>query len=105
MSCAWAAPFNVKEMNLGKLRGTLVDFNQLEHVLENADHVGAWMIELRKHNNDPLDLDEIILHIEKTGTIEENALVRTIRRQFNAVTELNPNEIQFLTLFDHHQDL
>src|SRR5207302_6603560 len=31
----------IREMRLEKLKGTLVDFNQLEHVLDNAEHVGS----------------------------------------------------------------
>ncbi|MEM6821002.1 MAG: AMP-binding protein [Verrucomicrobiota bacterium] len=85
---------NVKELDFGKIKGTLVDFNQLEHVLENIDHVGAWQIELRKHNNDPLDLDEVILHIERKGG-EETELTREIERRFVAQTELRPNQIEF----------
>ncbi len=42
----------VKEMRLDKLKGTLVDFNHLEHVLDNAGHVGTWQLEIRKANDD-----------------------------------------------------
>src|SRR2546430_7444879 len=45
---------------------SLVDFNQLEHVLDDAEHIGAWQLELRKRNNDPLEVDELILHVHKT---------------------------------------
>jgi len=46
-------------MRLDKIKGTLVDFNQLEHVLDDAEHVGAWQLELRKRNNDALEVDEL----------------------------------------------
>src|SRR5439155_20963300 len=51
----------VKQMQLDKLKGTLVDFNQLEHVLDDAEHVGAWQLEIRKHNANPVALDALIL--------------------------------------------
>jgi phenylacetate-coenzyme A ligase PaaK-like adenylate-forming protein len=86
---------NIKEMQLGKLRGTLVDFNELEHVLESTEHVGAWLIELRKVHDDPLELDEIRLHVEKTGRIREAELSRIIAERFAAATELSPNRIVF----------
>ena len=57
-------------MHLDKLKGTLVDFNQLEHVLDNVDSIGTWQLELRKAHDDPLDLDELILHVEKSGRRE-----------------------------------
>jgi hypothetical protein len=35
----------IKELTLGKLKGTLVDFNQLEHVPDDAPPSGAWQLE------------------------------------------------------------
>src|SRR5256714_8248077 len=37
----------IKSMNLDKLKGTLVDFNQLEHVLDDAPNIGTWQLEIR----------------------------------------------------------
>src|SRR5688500_1563412 len=55
----------VKSMQLDKIKGTLVDFNQLEHVLDDASNIGAWQLELRKRNDDPNELDELVLHVHK----------------------------------------
>jgi phenylacetate-coenzyme A ligase PaaK-like adenylate-forming protein len=52
-----------KSMQLDKFKGTLIDFNELEHVLDDAPNVGAWQLELRKHNDDPMELDELTLHV------------------------------------------
>src|SRR6266511_6250287 len=68
----------VKEMKLDKIKGTLVDFNQLEHVLDDAENIGAWQLELRKRNDDPLEVDELILHVHKTDSIREDKLVRDL---------------------------
>ena len=54
---------DVREMQLDKIKGTLVDFNELEHVLDDMPRVGSWQIELRKANDDPLEVDELVLHI------------------------------------------
>src|SRR5437899_212877 len=64
----------VKEMSFDKIKGTLVDFNELEHVLDDAPHIGAWQIELRKRNDDPLELDELILHVQKTNGVDDERL-------------------------------
>ena len=85
----------VKEMRLDKIKGTLVDFNQLEHVLDDAEHVGAWQLELRKRNDDPLEVDELILHIERTGTVRDDKLIRDLNNRFAAKTEIHPNRIVF----------
>ena len=85
----------IKEMNLDKLKGTLVDFNQLEHVLDDAPHVGAWQLELRKAGDDPLDLDELVLHVQKTGPVTDEQLTRELQQRFYHHTEIHPNRILF----------
>ncbi len=85
----------VKEMNLDKLKGTLVDFNQLEHVLDDAEHIGAWQLELRKKDNDPLELDELILHVQKINGSDEGKLINELNNRFVAKTEIRPNRILF----------
>lgn len=83
----------VKSMRLDKIKGTLVDFNELEHVLDDMPRIGAWQIELRKRNDDPLEVDELILHVHKRDSISENRLRHELDQQFAAATELHPNRI------------
>jgi phenylacetate-CoA ligase len=85
----------VKEMNLDKLKGTLVDFNELEHVLDDAPHIGAWQIELRKVHDDPLELDELILHVQKINGTDEAQLTRELRERCFSNLDLHPNRILF----------
>ena len=82
-----------RELALDKLKGTLVDFNALERVLDDLDGVGAWQIELCKRNNDPFDLDEIIVHMAPDGSEPISVLEAAIRRRFVEVTEIRPNRI------------
>ncbi len=69
-----------RELHIDKLKGTLVDFNQLEHVLDNVEHVGTWQLELRKRHDDPLEVDELILHVAKTDAFDEARLTRNAWR-------------------------
>jgi len=87
----------VQEMSLGKLKGTLVDFNELEHLLDDTTTVGAWQLEIRKRNDDPLEVDELVLHAHKLGPMSDDTLRDDIRRHFAAHTEIQPNEIVFHT--------
>jgi len=88
----------VRELHIEKLKGTLVDFNHLEHVLDNVAHVGTWQIELRKRNDDPLEIDELILHVEKSDDFEEARLREFLAARFASDTEVHPNRIEFHTL-------
>lgn len=85
----------IKEMNFDKIKGTLVDFNELEHVLDDAPHIGAWQVELRKVNDDPLELDEIILHVHKLNGADETQLRRELSTRCFTHLEIHPNRIQF----------
>ncbi len=85
----------VKTMRLDKIKGTLIDFNQLEHVLDDAPNVGAWQLELRKLNDDPLELDEITLHVHKMDGVDEQKLCRELNNRFVERTEITPNHIVF----------
>ncbi|HEY2573023.1 MAG TPA: hypothetical protein VGH65_03105, partial [Verrucomicrobiaceae bacterium] len=64
-------------------------------VLDDAEHVGAWQLELRKRHDDPLEVDELILHVHKTGNVRENRLIRDLNNRFVAKTEIHPNRVVF----------
>ncbi len=88
----------IRELHIEKLKGTLVDFNQLEHVLDNLEHIGTWQIELRKRNDDPLECDELILHVEKKDNFEETRLREMLAERFSSGLEVHPNRIEFHTV-------
>jgi phenylacetate-CoA ligase len=85
----------IKQMNLDKIKGTLVDFNELEHVLDDVQQIGAWQIELRKLNDDPLDLDELILHVQKLNGCDESQLSRELSKRCFDHLDVRPNRILF----------
>jgi phenylacetate-CoA ligase len=85
----------IREMHLDKLKGTLVDFNELEHVLDDAPHIGAWQLELRKAGNDPFALDELVLHVSKADSTADPQLTRELHERFYNHTEIHPNQIIF----------
>ncbi len=85
----------VREMHLDKIKGTLVDFNELEHILDDDPCVGAWQIELRKRHDDPLDVDELILHVNNRNAANNDALARELDRRVLLRTEIHPNRILF----------
>jgi phenylacetate-coenzyme A ligase PaaK-like adenylate-forming protein len=85
----------VKELHFDKIKGTLVDFNELEHVLDEAPHIGAWQVELRKVKDDPLEMDEIILHVQNTNGLSEEQLKRELNQRCYTYLEIHPNRIEF----------
>ena len=85
----------IKSMQLDKIKGTLVDFNELEHVLDDAPNIGSWQLEIRKFNDDPHELDELILHVHKLNGVADEKLTRELNNRFVERTEIRPNRIVF----------
>ncbi|MEM9282772.1 MAG: AMP-binding protein [Verrucomicrobiota bacterium] len=91
---------DVRRLNIDKVKGTLVNFNELENVLDDLDEVGSWQIELRKRNNDPLECDEILVHVaasrgEAGDSTARERLTRKIEARLSAAAELRPNRVEF----------
>ena len=85
---------DIKRLHIDKLKGTLVDLNALENILDDTEGLGVWQIELRKRNDDPLECDQVLVHaVAMNGGGE--ALRRRIKDRFNEVTEFSPNDIVF----------
>jgi hypothetical protein len=82
-------------MQLQKVKGTLVDFNELEHMLDEMEDIGTWQLEIRKTNDDPMELDQLILHVSLAPTASPDHLARKIEERFLQTSELRPNAIRF----------
>jgi phenylacetate-coenzyme A ligase PaaK-like adenylate-forming protein len=87
----------MREIRLEKLKGTLIDFNRLEHVLDDCEEVATWQLEIRKTRDDPLELDELILHVQKANGASDEAVRTRLEEHFAAETETHPNRILFHT--------
>ncbi|MES2695934.1 MAG: AMP-binding protein [Verrucomicrobiota bacterium] len=86
-----------RSLRFQKVKGTIVDFNDLEHALDDFRGLGSWQIELRKAHDDPLDLDEMVLHVSRMEGVNEEILERQLCDLLQAEFELRPNRIKFHT--------
>jgi phenylacetate-CoA ligase len=53
----------IKEFHLTKVKGELVNLNQFYPVLSGIPEIEEWQVELRKKNNDPFEIDEIMIYL------------------------------------------
>lgn len=95
----------VRELHLDKLKGTLVNFNLLEHLLDDQKGIAAWQIELRKRNDDPHDTDEVHLHLTAEAGVREADLKLAVSRRFHEATEITPNALHFHSLAELREQL
>jgi phenylacetate-coenzyme A ligase PaaK-like adenylate-forming protein len=89
---------SLKDLQLLKVKGTLVNLEECAMLLGSVPEVEEWQIELRKKDGDPLEVDELIVHLAvKEGCQHEQAAAR-IRELFHSRLEVTPNAIEFLGL-------
>jgi phenylacetate-coenzyme A ligase PaaK-like adenylate-forming protein len=54
---------DVKEFYLTKIKGEQVNLNNVFPLMSSMNDVDEWQLIIRKHNNDPFDLDEIVVRV------------------------------------------
>lgn len=91
---------STKELQLSKVKGTLVNFDTLQHLLDDMTDVGEWQLEIRKINGDPHEVDELVLHLAPANGADLERLERKIRTRFQKEVELTPNRIEVHSLED-----
>jgi phenylacetate-CoA ligase len=91
---------STKELQLEKLKGTLVNFDSLQQILDDMADVGEWQLEIRKAHDDPHDVDELILHCAPENGADVERLKEKIRTRFQTEIEVTPNRIEMHSLDD-----
>jgi len=87
-----------KDIQLSKVKGTLVNFSHFAEVLNDIPQVDEWQLEIRKHNNDPYEVDELAVYVTTQAGANQSALSQLIKDKLTGATEVSPNEIKFIPL-------
>ena len=91
---------DVKDLQLSKIKGSLVNLNNFMAILSEIAAVDDWQIELRKKDNDPFEVDEVVVFVCKRSGADEGQLKEEIRKRMLLLTEVTPNEVHFIGLTD-----
>lgn len=91
---------DVKDLKFSKIKGTLVNINNFVSVLTDCREVVEWQIEIRKKDNDPFEIDELVLYICPKEGVHKARLSESIKKDVLSATEVTPNEVIFLSLPD-----
>jgi len=89
---------DVKDFQLSKIKGALVDLNHFTSVLNEIKTVDEWQIELCKKNNDPFDVDQIVVYVCPTKDCDREQVEKEIKKKILLATEVTPNEVRFVEL-------
>jgi phenylacetate-coenzyme A ligase PaaK-like adenylate-forming protein len=89
---------SLKDLQLLKVKGTLVNLEDCAMLLGSLPEVEEWQIELRKKDDDPLEVDELVVHLAvKEGCTADATAVR-VHEAFKGRLEVSPNRVEFLGL-------
>ena len=91
---------NVHDLNLSKVKGTLVNLNSFQDLLYNHPDIEEWQVEIRKKNDDPFDNDVLLVNIAIKEGIDKESFKTHISDDIQESLEVCPNEVNILPLDD-----
>lgn len=90
--------WDIKELRLTKIKGSLVNLNTFAEILNASKEVLEWQIEIRKKDNDPYEVDELVLNLSLAEDADYESLKRRLSEKVLVETEVSFNEIKVLPL-------
>ena len=87
----------VKEFALSKVKGNLVDLNAFSIILDNNVDVLEWQVEIRSRNDDPEDIDEVLIYVCPTSIGEVSGLAERIVEEVRTSLEFKPDQVSLLS--------
>ncbi|MDQ6766430.1 MAG: AMP-binding protein, partial [Candidatus Eremiobacteraeota bacterium] len=82
---------DVGEFQLTKIRGTLVDLNGFIPIMAAMGDVVEWQLIVKKVNDDPEELDELVLSVALAAGVEAESLKRRLCEHLLNALEVAPN--------------
>ena len=86
-----------KDVNLTKIKGTLVDLSHIGTVVSGIEEVEEWQVVLKKIHDDPHELDEFVLRLSVKQGIDRDYSEKHVRQMILDATEVAPNRIEYHT--------
>src|SRR4029077_15794880 len=77
---------DTKDLQLSKVKGTLVNLNHFGSVLNDIPQVDEWQIEIRKRHNDPYEVDEVGVFLALKNGANEALLCPQIKDKLIGAT-------------------
>ena len=88
--------YNIKSLRLSKVKGALVNLNTFGQILEGEQGVEEWQVEIRKKDNDPYEVDELIIYVSLGRGADQQEIKERLKNKIHDATEVTPNEIVVL---------
>jgi phenylacetate-coenzyme A ligase PaaK-like adenylate-forming protein len=89
---------SVKDLRTMKVKGTLVNLEDCAQILGDMGEVEEWQIELKKKDNDPLEVDELVVRLALRNGADERLTCERVSERLKGRIEISPNHIEVLGL-------
>src|SRR3989338_1175100 len=83
----------IREFNLTKIKGTIVNLNGFFDLL-NIKEIEEWQVEIKKKNNDPYELDELIVYIASKKNVDFVKLKTKLKNLLKEELEITPEIVK-----------
>lgn len=84
----------IKEFSLTKIKGSLVNLNTFFDILMGNKNVDEWQVQIQKRNNDPYEIDELILFISPKKNVDFFKLEKQLQEIISSEMEISPEIIK-----------
>jgi phenylacetate-coenzyme A ligase PaaK-like adenylate-forming protein len=81
----------MKEFHLTKVKGELINLNNIYPLLSGMKELEEWRIEIRKKNNDPYEIDEMLLFVAPKKGIDWDKFKPQLEKQFRNEVFVSPD--------------
>jgi len=93
---------NIKNIQISKIKGASVNLNVLEHFLDDKAEIDAWQIEIVKKDNDPYEVDELILYVSLLKDLNKDDFVEHLNQEVFSAVDVSFNRINFISRSELH---
>ncbi|MFC1687224.1 phenylacetate--CoA ligase family protein [Patescibacteria group bacterium] len=83
-----------KEFRLTKVKGELVNLNQFFPLLSGMSEIEEWQLEIKKKDNDPYGLDELVLYICPKQGQDFDSIKEMVARKIHNEIMVNVDMVQ-----------
>lgn len=88
---------DIKDLQLSKIKGSLVNLGHFDAIFSEIQAVDQWQVELKKKNDDPFQVDELIVYACVSPGMNQQEAEDQLRRKLLLATELTPNAVHWIS--------
>ena len=74
---------DVKEFHLTKVKGELVNLNNFYPLLSGMKELEEWQVTIRKRNNDPFEVDEIVVSVALASGVDAASFLPLLKKKID----------------------